>query len=205
MKKGTGGPLNWDSIGVLSGLIWVLSPLSPGSIGVPSGFQLGPDGVSGRFQRGGAHPVHVDLRGRFHAGQHVVDGLAAKTDEFGSDDFGDKIGRNFEDSLCGAAVQTLAQDGGHGAGQGLDLGAQGDFEMNAPIPWRTQENSHRIRALRILPDIFQIEGFARLGGMERSGLCHVDQHFPALRFRERSEEIDQFLKSGRVQGEKNEG
>ena len=41
MKKGTGGPLNWDSIGVLSGLIWVLSPLSPRSIGVLSGFQLG--------------------------------------------------------------------------------------------------------------------------------------------------------------------
>ena len=76
---------------------------------------------------GGAEAVEVDFGGGFHAGEDVVDGLAAEADEFGADDFGDEVGGDLEDGVGGAVVEALAEDGGHGAGEGLDLGAEGDF------------------------------------------------------------------------------
>ena len=59
-----------------------------------------PQLASGASLTGGcALAIEPDFGGAFHAGEHVVDGLAAQTDQFGTDDTRHEIGWHVEDFL----------------------------------------------------------------------------------------------------------
>eukprot|EP01031_Cornospumella_fuschlensis_P020248 gene20248-24823_t len=68
--------------------------------------------------------IHEHFNRRFHAAEHIIDGLAAKADKFGADDAGDEIGGDIEDLLRCGAIEAFAKDGGHGLGEGLYFRAE---------------------------------------------------------------------------------
>lgn len=67
--------------------------------------------------------LQVDRASPFHSREYVVDGLATKTNEFGTDDPWDEVLWDVLHSLRACAVQSLAEDGCHGASERLDFGA----------------------------------------------------------------------------------
>lgn len=137
-------------------------------------------GIGAGFCGGGALAVEPDFGGGFHAGEHVVDRLAAEADEVGSDDEGDEIGWGVDDLLGGSAVESPAEDGGHGAGEGLHLWAEGDAEEAAVGGVDAEKDSDGIGAFLVLADVFEVERFAFLRGLAAGSVREADEHFASF-------------------------
>ena len=56
---------------------------------------------------GGTQAVQMHLGGGFHAGQHIINCLAAQAHQLSTDDFRHEVGGDFQNGCGSAAVQTL--------------------------------------------------------------------------------------------------
>ncbi len=104
-------------------------------------------------------PVEVHFADAFDPCQHVVDRLAADTYQLRPHDASDEITGQFENFLGRPAVESLAENGGHGASERLDLRSQRHTEMGFAFFIHLEINAHSIGALFILADIVEDEFF----------------------------------------------
>lgn len=149
--------------------------------------------------------LEVGAEEGFDAAEEVVNGLAAGADEMGTDDAGDEVVGEVEDLLVVGVGEAFAEDGCEGAGEGLDVGAEGDAPVGEPVWGDAEVDADGVGALFVFADVLDVEGLVGGGGLEVGLLSIGDEGFAFLFVREGFEESDDGLefgweRGGRVQG-----
>src|SRR3954470_366049 len=81
------------------------------------------------------HPpaVEVNFADAFDPREDVINRLAPDADQLAPDNTGHEIARQIENFLRCPAIESLAQNRGHGAGERLDFGSKRHPKMSAAL------------------------------------------------------------------------
>lgn len=149
-----------------------------------------------RLSAGSAAAVSPDRQCRLHSSQYIINRLAALAHEFRADQPGDKISFEGEDFFRAGAMQSLAENRGHGPGQGLNLMSQADPKAGMIIFVDPQVDTDGVGAFFIFAHVFEVEGLARLGGAMARAVGIMHQQPAAFAFRELFEKVNDVVKGG---------
>ena len=145
---------------------------------------------------GSAAAVSPDRQCCLHSSQYIINRLAALAHEFRADQPGDKISFEGEDVFRAGAMQSLAENRGHGPGQGLNLMPQADPKAGMIVFVDPQVDADGVGAFFIFAHVFEVEGLARLGSAMARAVGIMHQQPAAFAFRELFEKVNDVVKGG---------
>ncbi len=137
--------------------------------------------------------LEIHGAGTLHSGEHVVDCLTTQSNKFAAHNARHEILRNFLHGLGAGAVEALAENGGHGAGERLHFGAELYSEMGATLLVDVKKDSDFVCAFIIFANVFEVECVALYWLMLASILREADEHFSTLSLWEVLEEFEDLL------------
>src|SRR5438034_3281546 len=142
--------------------------------------------------------MEVDLADAFDAREHVIDSLAANAHELCAYDARHKIARKIENLLRRRTVQTFAKNRCHGAGERLHLRTERHANMRLAVFIDMQINADRVSAIFVFANIDKLEFFTFTRLLLLRVIRIGNERLAPLIFRERLEEIDDFVELCRV-------